>query len=814
MPFTRRNFLKSSALLGGASAFSFAVSPAVAHALASDPTQALAQPFETGWEFARASLGGPWEAWNLDGIAWRTQPLPHCFNALDACDPDHQAYRGQGWYRTRLRPSNSLPRGRTLIHFAGAGQRTTLYAGEQLIGRNIGGYNEFVFDITDGAKDIDGQMRLAVLCDNSRDLDTIPSDISDFNLYGGLYRHVNLLYLPAVSLETVHILPQVAPNQPASCHVSAQLYNPLHLTGPAEVSIEVTAPDGSPVFRHSGNLAIWQEARELVQFPVRDPRLWSPSSPSLYACRLTLRSEHGEQSVTQRFGLRHFEFQDHGPFLLNGEKLFLRGTQRHEDHAGYAAAVPDDITRQEFSMIRDMGANFIRLAHYQQSQLALDLCDELGLIVWEELPWCRSGVGDPAMRANARDLLRTMIRQHFNHPSIVFWSLGNEEDWPHIDPGDGTETVRSFMQQLQEIAHQKDSSRLTAFRRCRTATDVPDVYSPSIWEGWYSGRYQDYQKVLEGYRDKIRHLLHMEWGADCHARRHAEEPTGEDYPPFVAAGERSTPAVLPLVKHGDWSETYACDLFDWYLKTQETLPWFAGSAQWIFKDFSTPDRPENPIPRVNQKGLTERDLTKKEGYYVFQSWWAEKPMVHVYGHTWPVRWGRPGQPRLVRVYSNCDSAELFLNGKSLGVKARNSQDFPCAGLRWSPSFLPGENVLRAIARKGAAVVEDEVQFLYQTQPWGKAASLTLTRKAESAANAVVETTLVDANGAICLDARNCVRFSVVGGGTLNDNLGTVTGSRVVELCNGRAEISLRLSGQPSIVGVSCDGVPDAFLRIS
>ena len=189
-------------------------------------------------------------------------------------------------------------------------------------------------------------------------------------------------------------------------------------------------------------------------------------------------------------------------------------------------------------------------------------------------------------------------------------------------------------------------------------------------------------------------------------------------------------------------------------------------------------------------------------------------MVHVYGHTWPVRWGRPGQPRLVRVYSNCDSAELFLNGKSLGVKARNSQDFPCAGLRWSPSFLPGENVLRAIARKGAAVVEDEVQFLYQTQPWGKAASLTLTRKAESAANAVVETTLVDANGAICLDARNCVRFSVVGGGTLNDNLGTVTGSRVVELCNGRAEISLRLSGQPSIVGVSCDGVPDAFLRIS
>ncbi|HTX41990.1 MAG TPA: glycoside hydrolase family 2 TIM barrel-domain containing protein [Acidobacteriaceae bacterium] len=812
---TRRDFLKSSALLGGASGVSFAVSPAVAHALASDPAQAaIAQSFETGWEFARTSLGGPWEAWNLDGIPWSAQQLPHCFNAYDACDPDHPAYRGQGWYRARLNPANPIPQGRTLIHFGGAGQRTMLYAGDHLIGGNVGGYNEFVLDVTGGPGDADGQMRLSVLCDNSRDLETIPSDISDFNLYGGLYRHVNLLYVPAVSLEMVHILPRVTPGQPATCRVSVQLYNPANLTGPAEISIEVTGPDGSPVFHQSRQVPIWQGTRECAQFTVRDPRLWSPSSPSLYTCRLALRGEHGEQTVSQRFGIRHFEFLDHGPFLLNGEKLFLRGTQRHEDHAGYAAAIPDDITRQEFGMIREMGANFIRLAHYQQSQLVLDLCDELGLIVWEELPWCRSGAGDEAMRGNARDLLRTMIRQHFNHPSIVFWSLGNEEDWPNIDPGDGRETVRSLMQQLQRIAHEEDSSRLTAFRRCKTATDVTDVYSPSIWEGWYSGRYQDYQKVLEGYRGKIRHLLHLEWGADCQARRHAEEPTGEEFPPFVPAGEQDSPAALPLVKHGDWSETYACDLFDWYLKTQETLPWFAGSAQWIFKDFSTPDRPENPIPRVNQKGLTERDLTKKEGYYVFQSYWATKPMVHIYGHSWPVRWGRPEESRLVRVYSNCESAELFLNGKSLGVKTRNSQDFPCAGLRWKPSFLPGKNMLRAVGRRDGTLVEDEVQFLYETRAWGKPASLMLTRKADFAGNAVVEATLVDANGVICLDARNRLRFSLAGDGKLNDNLGTVTGSRVVELCNGRAEISLLPGAQPSVVAVSCDGVPDAFLRIS
>jgi beta-galactosidase len=306
----------------------------------------------------------------------------------------------------------------------------------------------------------------------------------------------------------------------------------------------------------------------------------------------------------------------------------------------------------------------------------------------------------------------------------------------------------------------------------------------------------------------------MEWGADSHARRHAEEPYGETQPPFVPAGKASeAPAQLPMVKHGDWSETYACDLFDWYLKTQETLPWFAGSAQWIFKDFSTPDRPENPLPRVNQKGLTERDLTPKEGYYVFQSYWAEQPMVHIYGHSWPVRWGKRGEPHLVRVYSNCASVELFLNGKSLGTKQRNAQDFPCAGLRWTPAFREGENVLRAVARKGTLTVDDEVRFTYQTAAWGKPARLTLTEKGRSSGNVTAEALLLDAKGVLCLDARARVRFSLAGGGRLIDNLGTVTGSRVLELCNGHAEISVAKGRGASMLCVSSEGIPEAFLKI-
>lgn len=807
---SRRAFLKSSAFVGGA-----AISPSIARAsfqtLDITGTGGL---LERGWEFFAGTLGGPWEAWNLRGLEWKPVELPHCFNAHDACDPDHEAYRGQGWYRTKLKVENPFPNGRTLLHFGGAGQRTSVFAHDELVGHNVGGYNEFIFDVTEGKRDPNGIIPLSVLCDNSRDLETIPSDISDFNLYGGIYRHLRLIYVPAVSIELVHVRSEATNGAPARCHVEARLHNPASRHENLSIEISVTDPAGATVYRTRQTRAPWEDKQELTSFTVDQPRLWSPSSPALYECKVTLESSAGQQELRQLFGLRSLGFADHGPFLLNGERLFLRGTQRHEDHAGYAAAVPDSITRQEMTMIREMGANFIRLAHYPQAELVLDLCDELGLIVWEELPWCRAGVGDEAMRANARNLLRLMIEQHYNHPSIAFWSLGNEEDWPNIYPGDGKLTVPQFMQELQDEAHRLDPSRMTSFRRCADATQIPDIYSPSIWAGWYNHTYKDYQKMLEENRDKVRHLLHMEWGADCHARRHAEQPYGEANAPFVFAESGSSEEMkLPIAKFGDWSETYACDLFDWYLKTQETLPWFAGSAQWIFKDFSTPERPENPIPRVNQKGLTERDLTKKEGYFVFQSYWVDRPMVHIYGHSWPVRWGGADQQRLVRVYSNCESVELFLNGKSCGAKKRNTQDFPCAGLRWALQFNSGQNVLRAVGRHGSTEVQDEIQFTYQTAAWGAPARLQLAVKERSAERVMVEATLTDAHGTLCLDARNRVQFAIAGAGRLDDNLGTATGSRVIELYNGRAEIRVIPGAQPSVVSVSSEGIPEAFLRI-
>jgi beta-galactosidase len=239
-----------------------------------------------------------------------------------------------------------------------------------------------------------------------------------------------------------------------------------------------------------------------------------------------------------------------------------------------------------------------------------------------------------------------------------------------------------------------------------------------------------------------------------------------------------------------------------------------GAAMWIFKDFATPLRPENPVPRVNQKGVLERDGTPKESYYVFQSYWADQPMIHIYGHTWPVRWGKSGEEKLVKVFSNCREVELFVNGVSAGVKPRNSADFPAAGLRWSVKLNEGANTLRAVGKSAGAEVTDEISVAYQTTPWSQPAKLTLNEISRSNNVVTIEARVSDKNGVPCLDAANTVRFGLAGDGRLLDNLGTSTGSRVVQLYNGRAQISLQLAGSAAVASVSSDGLKTVFLNVT
>jgi beta-galactosidase len=789
-----------------------------------------ARRLDSGWHFRQGDLGDIGEALHSEEAGlWTATELPHCFNGQDACDPDKPYFRGQGWYRTRIHVDNPFAGGRTLLHFQGAGQTTRAWVGSVPVGSHKGGYDEFFFDITDAAKEWAGpaaehDMPVTVCCDNAPDRDRVPSDLSEFCLYGGLYRHVSLVYLPEIGLGRVHVLPLVAADGTAAVTVKARLYNPTGAARACTVRVRVTDPAGRPVHDEEKSLDAWSEMRQVAAFHVEKPALWSPESPFLYRAEVKLSIPNGTMEIAERFGIRALVFVEHGPFLLNSKRVLLKGTQRHADHAGVAAAMTDEMVRREMRLIKEMGANFIRLAHYQQDRLVLELCDELGLMVWEEAPWCRAGVGSDAFKKSALDALGRMIDQHYNHPSIVLWGLGNEDDWPNEYPSVDQQAIRGFMTEMRDLARGLDDSRLTSFRRCDFARDIPDVYSPSIWAGWYRGNYREYEQSLATERDRVKRFIHIEWGADSHAGRHSEDP--EAVLRMVRTGQGTDERGLDYLQQGgdvrvsrdgDWSETYACNLFDWHLKTHEKLEWLTGSAQWVFKDFASPLRGDNGIPRVNQKGVVERDLTKKESYFVFQSYWAQKPMVRIYGHTWPIRWGAPGEARSVHVYSNCERAELFLNGQSLGTKRRDIQDFPAAGLRWETAFKDGRNHLRAVAVKAGIELTDELEFEYQTEKWSAPVAIRMRETVREKNYVTVEVRLVDAQGVFCLDAAKLVKFSVTGAVKLVDNLGTSRGSRELQLANGRAQISLICTGGTSnrvcTVQAEIDGLTPASIEI-
>jgi beta-galactosidase len=235
------------------------------------------------------------------------------------------------------------------------------------------------------------------------------------------------------------------------------------------------------------------------------------------------------------------------------------------------------------------------------------------------------------------------------------------------------------------------------------------------------------------------------------------------------------------------------------------MPNLTGSAFWTFKDFCTPLRPLNPIPYVNQKGVVQRDGTPKESYYVFQSYWASQPMLHIYGHSWPVRWGEEGEPREILVYSNQPEVELFVNGQSVGKRKRNIEDYPAQGFHWNVVLQRGTNTIKAVAND----LSDEITFEYQTAHWGKPAELRLTRIAPD----LIEAQLYDANGIRCLDSSDWIEFSIAGDGELLVNQGTATGSRRIQAANGRATIRLRSLTGPCVVGARCDGLPSALIHL-
>ena len=721
---------------------------------------------------------------------WVALNLPYTWNNLDATDDQPGYRRSASWFKKNIAIVNIDNNKLYKLYFEGANITTNVYVNGKQVGEHIGGYIGFTFDITTFIHE--GNNEVLVRVDNSYNIEIIPSQKSDFIIFGGITRDVWLLSIPKNNIDNIKITTPKVSEKAASLKVVATANN-LSNYSDYEYSAQLTNPKGKVVA--TKKVKISSETTSIDFNEIKNPELWDVNKPNLYSISVSLL-EKGIQKdkLVDKVGFRWYEFKDNGPFYLNGKRILIRGTHRHEELAGVGAAMSNEQHRKDLELIKEMGANFVRLAHYPQDPEVYKACDELGLLVWDELPWCRGGIGNAEWQTNSKNMLVEIINQNYNHPSIILWSLGNEMGWlPDFPDGDNPAKMTSFLSELNDMAHKLDPTRKTVIRKYEEGSKIVDVFSPSIWSGWYSGSYKSYKKAIDKYKLDYKHFIHAEYGGDSQVGRHSENPiNGEG----IIKSEGWEEAIVQtkvanIAQIGDWSENYIVDLFDWHLHISENDPTFVGNMQWAFKDFATPLRPEDDIPYMNQKGLVDRNGNPKDAFYVFKSYWSEKPFTYIESHTWTDRQGPKNTPRTICVFSNCPKVELFLNGVSLGVKNRDITSYPACGLTWEVNFADGKNNFLAVGiTKEGKKVNDTIDVNYRYVKNGAADGLKLSAEKMKNGNYLVTAIAVDKNNMRCLDYEDRVYFQCLSGGSTLKNQGTPTGSESIKMSNGKASIEV------------------------
>ncbi len=731
---------------------------------------------------------------NTKAKEWQSISLPHSWNSTDATDLEPGYRRNASWYAKTLAINNVVPNQNYFLYFEGANITSKVFVNGEQAGGHIGGYIGFEIDITKFIHTGDNEILVRV--DNGYDLEVIPSQKSDFFIFGGITRDVWLVTKPNRHIANIQITTPTVSNDKASLNIEATLNN-VENSANLTLKARLLNSKGDEVATQSVPVS---EATTTILFDeILNPELWDTTNPNLYKVSVSLvENNEVKDQVEDKVGFRWFEFVKNGPFYLNGKRLLLRGTHRHEEHAGVGAAMSNKQHRADMELIKEMGANFVRLAHYPQDPEVYKACDELGILVWDELPWCRGGVGNDTWKTNAKNMLTEIITQNYNHPSIIIWSLGNEIYWlPDFEGGDDRAKINEFLTELNDLSHKLDPARKTAIRKYYEGSHIVDVFSPSIWSGWYSGSYKSYQKAIDLYKKEYNHFLHAEYGGSSHVGRHSESPiTGEGL--IKADGWEEAivqTKVANIAQIGDWSENYIVDLFDWHLRISETDPTFVGNIQWAFKDFGTPLRPENDIPYMNQKGLVDRNGNPKDAFYVFKSYWSNVPFTYIESHTWTERQGPKDLARTVSVYSNCNKVAFYHNDRFLGEKERDIKKFPASGLTWDVNFTEGENKLVAVGLPtGGNQVSDTLAVNYRFKKNGTAKDLELSYKLLENGNYLVTATAVDSEGLHCFDYEDRVYFQCLSGGKLLESQGTPAGSQSISMANGKASIEVIPSG--------------------
>lgn len=600
--------------------------------------------------------------------------FPHTWNAADAIDEVPGFFRGVGWYTKAILIPTSFEDKIIYMYFEGANQLVDLYINDQHVGQHKGGYTRFCFDISKYLK-YGVENLFSVKVDNSHN-PLIPPLSADFTFFGGIYRDVYFEIKDSVHISPmdmassgVYVSTPMVSEAKATIEISTLINNKTARNENIILEHKVCTSNGILVKEIAKNYNVKAETENVplaTSIDILDPVLWSPDSPNLYTLQTIVRDKKTStilDEVTTSFGLRWFNFDADKGFTLNGIPLKLIGTNRHQCFLGKGNALEDEIHVRDIKLLKDMGGNFLRVSHYPQDPLILEMCDKLGIIASVEIPIVNAVTEDQEFLDNSLLMAQEMVKQNFNHPSLVMWSYMNEVMLrPPYKKND--EKYKSYCKEVNRQAQaidnairELDPSRYTmvAFHGSVSSYedagmfDIPMIIGWNLYQGWYGGTFDGFDEFLLDYKKKYptKPTLITEYGADVDTRIHSFSPERFDF----------------SVEYGDAYHEH-------YLKSIQKYDFISGATIWNLNDFHSEVRAD-AVPHVNSKGITGLDRTPKNTYYLYKAHLTAEPFVKIASADWVLRSGsETGANRCdqsLKIYSNQPEVTVFHDGQELGI---------------------------------------------------------------------------------------------------------------------------------------------------
>ncbi|MET7395200.1 glycoside hydrolase family 2 TIM barrel-domain containing protein [Dactylosporangium sp. NPDC005572] len=609
------------------------------------------------WRFLQGDRPGA-DGIGFDDAGWTPVSVPHTWNGSDGQDGGADYHRGTGWYRRHYTPAADLAGKRLWLQFDGANSVADVWVNGTHLGQHRGGYARFRFDAT-GALVPGRDNVIAVRVRNTPDPD-VPPLSADYTFFGGIYREVQLLATDALAVDLLDsggpgvYVRQRSLGSSAKVDVSVRVRNSSEQRREVIVRTTVTRTDGVAVAGATSTIrrvAPGAVIRVVQPITITSPRLWrGRADPYLYRANVEIRDAatgNVTDAVTERFGLRTVSIDPDRGLFLNGEHLALHGVNRHQDRLGRGWALTSADHKLDFDIMDEMGVNALRTAHYQQDQKVYDLADERGYLVWTEIPLVDSITDSPAFKTNAEQQLRELIRQNYNHPSIMFWGIGNEQ---HADDPATNRVLAS----LARLVAAEDPDRLSVYAHSTAVIDGGLTAHSAItgynrYYGWYYSSVDQLGIFLDNlHREQPEQRIALsEYGAGGSIVQHEADP----------------PPPQPT---GAWHpEEYQALLHERYWAQISARPYLWGSFVWNMFDFAADQRGEGDTPGRNDKGLVTYDrATRKDAFYWYKANWTATPFVYITSRRWV---DRTDPVTSVKVYGTADSVTLKVNGVQVGA---------------------------------------------------------------------------------------------------------------------------------------------------